>query len=206
MSIQQAKKDYITAVAADMFLKKGIADVTIKDVTEKAGVGEATIYRYFSTKQNLVIGAAGRMADEIHLKYFDLTQAKRGIDKLEAFYGNFLKIFKERREYYRFIFEFDATVASQDGLENYESTLLPYMQVYLDAYRLGLTDGTVEEIDDIGTFYLSTTHALMGLCKKLTMNSVVLDQDKNGEEEIRILIDVIIYRLKTCASNTSKNK
>ena len=196
MSVQQAKIDYITQLAADLFLQKGIASVTIKDVATAAGVGEATLFRYFSTKQNLVMRAAERMADQIHATYFDLSRASTGMDKLEAFYGNFLRIYLERPAYYRFIFEFDATHDATVGLEQYESTLLPYMQDYLDAYRLGIEDGTVREIEDVRLFYLTTTHALMGLCKKLTMDQIVLSQDKDGRHEVEMLIELIVYRLK----------
>ena len=196
MSIRTAKIDYIVHAAADLFLSKGIAAVTIKDVTQVAGVGEATMYRYFSTKQNLVLRAAGLMADEIRASYFDLTAASTGLAKLEAFYGNFLRIYLERPAYYRFIFEFDATAELQGGAAEYEQTLLPYMQDYLDAYRAGRADGTVREIEDVKLFYLTTTHAIMGLCKKMTMDRVLLEQDKEGEREIRMLIDLIVYRLK----------
>lgn len=195
MSVQQAKIDYIVKVAVDLFLQKGIDAVTIKDVSTVAGVGEATIYRYFSTKQNLVLRAAGRMADDLHATYFNLEGATTGLGKLVAFYQNFLRIYREHPAYYRFIFEFDAMQQVAGELDEYESTLLPYMQSYLDAYALGRSDGTVKEMADVRLFYLATTHALMGLCKKLTMDRVVLKQDARGEEEIQMLIDVFIDRV-----------
>ena len=144
MSIQQAKINYIVKTAADLFLEKGIGAVTIKDVATQVGVGEATVYRYFATKQHLVILAAQQMADDIHASYFDLTKAQTGLDKLRTFYRNFLRIYLDHPEYYRFIFEFDATVQAQVGLEGYEKTLLPYLQDYMDAYQLGREDGSVQ--------------------------------------------------------------
>lgn len=204
MSVQEAKIDYIVKASADLFLEKGIAGVTIKDVAQHVGVGEATLYRYFATKQNLVVLAAGRMADDIHLAYFNLSQAKSGLDKLLVFYTNFLRIYQQRPEYYRFIFEFDATMRGHGDLEGYEKTLLPYLQDYLDAYYRGREDGSVQEIKDVKLFYLTTTHALMGLCKKLTADQVVLRQDMYGEQEIQTLIRIFVYRLKACAP-TGKN-
>ena len=197
MSIKQAKIDYIISIASDLFLSEGIEKVTIKDITQKVGVGEATIYRYFSTKQNLVIYAAKTMADQIHTKYFDLSKTTTGISKMEAFYNNFLKIYEEHPEYFRFISEFDSIIQADGALEQYEDTLLPYMQDYLDAYNLGLKDGTINKIDNIELFYLTSTHALMGICKKLTMDSVVLKQDSYGKQEVEMLIDIIIYKMKT---------
>jgi len=195
MSVQQAKIDYIVEAAADLFLERGIASVTIKDVAAQVGVGEATLYRYFATKQHLVLLAAQHLADGIHASYFDLTDARTGLDKLSAFYQNFLRIYLEHPEYYRFIFEFDATTPAKAGLAEYEKTLLPYSQDYMDAYLLGRKDGSVKEVEDVKLFYLTTTHALLGLCKKLTMDKVVLEQDAYGRQEVESLIRIIIYNL-----------
>ena len=196
MSIKQAKIDYIVSVASQLFLSKGIESVTLKDIAKEVGVGEATIYRHFTTKQNLVMLAAQSMANDLHNKYFDLDDTANGISMIEAFYNNFLKIYEEHPEYYRFISDFDIMVHEDSSLEEYEYSLLPYMEVYLDAYERGLIDKTINKIDNIQLFYITTTHALMGLCKKLTKDSVVLKQDTFGKQEVEMLIDTIIYKLK----------
>lgn len=201
MSIKQAKIDYIISIASEMFLSEGIENVNIKDIANKADVGEATIYRYFSNKQTLVIHAAEKMAEKLHNDYFDLDDTTDGITMIEAFYNNFLKIYNDHPEYYRFISEFDVIIQENSQLENYEYTLLPYMEVFLDAYEKGLIDKSIKMVDDIKLFYITTTHALMGLCKKLTVDSVVLKQDSYGKEEVEMLINIIIYSLKN-----TKNK
>ena len=99
MSIKQAKIDYIVSVASQLFLSKGIENVTLKDIAKEVGVGEATIYRHFTTKQNLVMLAAQSMANELHNKYFDLDDTADGISMIETFYNNFLKIYEEHPEY-----------------------------------------------------------------------------------------------------------
>ncbi len=201
MSIKQAKIDYIISIASEMFLSEGIENVNIKDIANKADVGEATIYRYFSNKQTLVIYAAEKMAEKLHNDYFDLDDTTDGITMIEAFYNNFLKIYNDHPEYYRFISEFDVIIQENSQLENYEYTLLPYMEVFLDAYEKGLIDKSIKMVDDIKLFYITTTHALMGLCKKLTVDSVVLKQDSYGKEEVEMLINIIIHSLKN-----TKNK
>ena len=55
--------------------------------------------------------------------------------------------------------------------------------------------GTVKEIKDIQLFYLTTTHALVGLCKKLTEGKI-LEQDKYGKEEVEMLISIFLNNLK----------
>ena len=55
MTLQELKENFIIDVAKDLFFKKSIFNVTIKDIAKEAGVGEMTIYRYFSKKQNIVL-------------------------------------------------------------------------------------------------------------------------------------------------------
>ncbi len=58
MSIEQTKissktRDRILEAAIKLFAKKGFSGTTTKEVAEKAGVNEALIFRYFSTKRDL---------------------------------------------------------------------------------------------------------------------------------------------------------
>ena len=68
----------------------------------------------------------------------------------------------------------------------------------MQAYELGLKDGSIKEQKDIETFYFSTTHALLELCKKLAAKKAVLSQDKHLQKkgEVQCLIDIIVESLK----------
>lgn len=45
----------IQSVAMERFLAKGFNAVTVEDIAKVAGVGPATIYRYFGTKERIVL-------------------------------------------------------------------------------------------------------------------------------------------------------
>ena len=76
----------------------------------------------------------------------------------------------------------------------YESAIDQYKNFYMEAYQLGLKDGSVKKQKDIEMFYFSTTHALLELCKKLAYKKAVLNQDTKIEKdsEIKCLIDIIL--------------
>ena len=106
----------------------------------------------------------------------------------------------EHRNFYKFISEFDSYILGEEksALADYEKGLLPYYQSFIDSYNKGLDDNTIQKVDDIETFYLSTTHSIMNLCKKLASSEGILTQDyrSNKEKEIKILIDIIMFKLK----------
>src|SRR5213078_4269326 len=53
----------ILTTAYDLFARRGIRDVGVDEVIEKAGVAKATLYRYFPTKNHLVLAFLERRED-----------------------------------------------------------------------------------------------------------------------------------------------
>ncbi|MCH5154775.1 MAG: TetR/AcrR family transcriptional regulator [Clostridiales bacterium] len=199
MTIKDAKTNFIVDEAIRLFFERSVSDVTMHDIAAAAGVGEATVYRYFSTKHNLVCAAATRLEKRIFETYFDFGGAKSGMEKLELFYGTYLKIFCTHREFYKFINEFDAFMLSEGKTDNneYASGLDMFKTLCFDAYEQGVADGSIKKIDDFKTFYYATTHALLALCKKLSTADIVRqDLESDKEKEIAALTEIILFRLK----------
>lgn len=199
MAIKDAKINYILDCAINVFLERSISEVTVHDIAVSAGVGEATIYRYFSTKQNLVCAIATELQNKIFKTYFDLSRAKNGFEKLSLFYNTYLQIFTSRRELFRFINEFDAFMINNGNTdsEEYSSGLDMFKELCEGAYAEGLKDGSIAAVDDFKTFYYATTHALLELCKKLSATDIVKqDIGSDKQKEIATLTEIILYNLK----------
>ena len=200
LSIKDAKLNFIIDVATKLFLSRGIASVTIKDIANEVGLGEATIYRYFSKKQNIVIASAMKLEKEVFEEFFLSLNGNDGFEKIRNFYYSFLDIFTNHSEFYKFISEFDSIINIEDGnLSEYESAIGNFYKIFTLAYSEGLKDGSVKEVENIEMFYLTTTHALMGLSKKLALDGKILNQDNKFAQidELKCLIEVILFRLKT---------
>lgn len=199
MTIKDAKTNFLVDEALTLFLERSVSEVTVHDVAVRAGVGDATIYRYFTTKQNIVCAAATKLEKQIFETYFNLSHAVTGWEKLALFYKSYLKIFTTHREFFKFINEFDAYMLSEGKTDNteYASGLDLFKTLCSDAYNQGLSDGSISPVPDWGTFYYATTHALLELCKKLSNANIVRqDVSANKEEEISTLTEIILFKLK----------
>ena len=200
MGFKDLKTNYIIEVATKLFLERGINEVTIKDIASEAEIGEATIYRHFIKKQNIVLAVALKLKEKVFEGYFDLSKGKTGFEKVEIFYSSYLNVFKNSPEYFYFINEFDAYMCMEESisLDEYEKEVDSFKSPFVEAYELGLKDQSIRKVDSIDTFYLATTHALLELCKKLSANRELLKQDRNSKKasEIECLIKIILDSLK----------
>ena len=209
MSLKKAKFNFVVEISTDLFMQKSISEVTIKDIATVAGIGEATIYRYFTNKENIVLACAMMLQSEVSKKYFKLDEGVTGLEKLEIFYNSYLEVFKKNPDYFYFIREFDAFMYAQNPniLKSYEKSIDKYHSDFISAYELGIKDGSIEPVKNIDVFYFSTTHSLMELCKKLSIRKALLTQDKTLKKaaEIQCLIKIILKSLTPYESNVSKN-
>ena len=194
------KRDFILKTATELFMTRAISDVTIKDIADAAEIGEATVYRYFGTKSNIVMASALALGKEVYEEFFDLSKGKTGYEKLEIFYNSYLQIFKKSSSYFYFIKEFDAFMCTRRevSLVEYENSLDRFKADFMEAYNQGLKDGSIKEEKQIEVFYFSTTHSLLELCKKLSMKKGVVEQDKSLKKvaEIKCLIGIVLSSLK----------
>ena len=199
MSLKDAKINFLVDIATDLFIVRSIQEVTIKDIAISAQVGEATIYRYFGKKQALVVQSAMKLQQAVNADYFKLDEGQNGFEKIKIFYLSYLRIFIDHPEFYKFINEFDAFMGGDDSnaIDPYESVIGQYEKVYMKAYEEGLKDGSIKKQKDIKMFYFTTTHALLELCKKLSIRKAVLNQDNVIEKkaEIECLIAILLSSL-----------
>lgn len=59
----EARRNQILDAAATVFAEKGFHRATTKDIARTAGVSQGTIYNYFDTKEDLLIGIMARLAE-----------------------------------------------------------------------------------------------------------------------------------------------
>ncbi|CAM5507773.1 TetR family transcriptional regulator OS=Lysinibacillus sphaericus OX=1421 GN=LS41612_00575 PE=4 SV=1 [Lysinibacillus sphaericus] len=59
------RRQNIIQIAKDLFLEQGVQNIQMQDVADAAGVGIATIFRYFPKKEYLVIAASNSITNEM---------------------------------------------------------------------------------------------------------------------------------------------
>ena len=197
MGFKDLKRDYIIDSAKKLFLNKSISEITIKDISAVSDLGEATIYRYFSNKENLVIAVSISIQQDILSVPFT-NEEKNGLEQIRDFFEVFKNIFIEHKNYFKFIAEFDTIYLNNIKNKEYSLGLDVFYDLFMRAYDLGLKDKSIKEVNDIKLYYYTCTHSLLELCKKLasTESELKQDQEVSKIDEIEYLISLFISVLK----------
>lgn len=187
----------ILAAALKLFCEKGIEDTSVEDVAKEAGVGPATIYRYFETKAELAIQSGIAYWQKVSGRYLGALEAAEyregsGKEQLEQIFAIFLSIFTEEFDFLKFLQEFDVFVQndqiSQQRLAEYEHTILDLKSYVTDALEKGLADGSLQFGYSVDEIYFSVTHTMLSLMQKLASNGKVLSSDEHIDLALQVKI------------------
>lgn len=208
---QQMEKrtEKILHAALELFCERGIEDTSVEAVAKKAGVGPATIYRYFDTKAELAISAGISYWQRVAHKYADALskeeyQKLSGFCQMKYIFQLFEEIFRNENLFLKFLQEFDIFVRkyqiSQERLAEYEEEILnlkPYVTKALDK---GLKDKSLDFPYTVDEVYFTVMHMMLSLLQKLACNGNILSSDGQIDLALQVKIGggLLLNGLRNC--------
>ena len=131
------KRDAVCEAALELFAEKGIEATTTREIAERAGAAEGTLYRHFSGKEDLARWLYERCAEELRERLsaaVDATMPPRA--RLEALVRGIFAFFAERPTSCTYL------LAVQGGPDEEESDpsrapLVPFADVLRDGIEAG---------------------------------------------------------------------
>ena len=205
-SLKNKRYEKAVEVSAQLFLKNGIDSVKMTDIADECGIGVATLYRWFGTKNGITIAAMTYMWNELNKMFSGIFESEvflsqSGIKQLSDLMRMFIVLYEAHPGFMRLLSEFDLLLISEDipkkDLKEYEKSIINFYPVFENSYMMGIADGTVREIPDIRMFYLSFAHTLMELSKKLIQGELLPNDDfSHAEEELSMIIEAAVFFLK----------
>ena len=199
----QQRRERILGVSMELFWEKCVEDASMEEVAKRAGAGPATVYRYFSTKIELVIETAELYWERVARKYLqELQEANTGYVQLEKTLDIFYKIFQGEKPFLKFLQEFDVFVKkyqiSEERLTDYESGILKLKPYVTDSLEKGLADKSLFFTCSVDEMYFSLMHTLLALMEKLAVGGDILssDQEVEGQKQFHIVTELLLRGIK----------
>ena len=215
-NLKAARIQHIVECTFGLFAEKGIESITMNEIASQAEIGVASLYRYFTTKEELAIDVATyawKTEEEIFRKIFtsDEYDKMNGFNQIKALLEIFPEALITQSSFFRFIYYFDSFVKKErvtaEKLADYESAISNIKQVVTSAIEKGIEDGSINYkksgnsivsragVDEV---YFTLLHALFSLAQKLSLSGEMLymDREVRPENQINLLINIMLEALK----------
>ncbi|MBP5288847.1 MAG: TetR/AcrR family transcriptional regulator [Clostridia bacterium] len=190
--------------AAELFLKEGIEKVKMTDVADAAAMGVASLYRYFGSKNVLVIRAGALLWRDVRTMYehrFEpsVMAGLTGMERIRLLFSLLEELYRDHRPFISLIGQIDDFLAAQDvprsELKRYEESLLNFMTVFLEAFEAGVADGTVRPEVDPAIFFRTVCHSATALALKLIRGPLLPGEHLEDPAELHLLLDFALAYL-----------
>lgn len=176
----------VLETAYKMFSHAAIDSISMTDIAEEAHIGVATIYRYFGTKQNLVILAgAYALRSRVSLvmqRFEEQEMAQRsGLEQIEFLLMGFAQDYESQIDLLRFATNVDQYFLNEDtnkeGLAPYAAAMQPVFDLFYHAFDLANEQGDVVPEYCDRQYQNCCVMALMGAAQKYAANSLFCGDD-----------------------------
>ena len=206
---KNARIDRILAAAFKLFSSAGIEPVAMTDIAKKAEIGVASLYRYFSTKDEIAIRTAiWAWEEQISEIYPSINNDEytngNGLLRLSIIFSLFKKLYIRQPEFLRFIYFFDSYAVNsgikQERMIEYENVIGKVQMIVADAIKLGLKDNSINKkyIDKTEDLYFTLMHSFFSTAQKLTLseNLLAINEKSKGSDQLDLLSELLLNGVK----------
>lgn len=170
------RKEEIPEIAFGLFAERGIEHVSMQDIADAAGNGITTMYRYFGTKQKLVIEIAAlkwRQYAEVVKAAYETAGGDTMTAREEfAFYmDSYIELYKNHKAILRFNASFGAFIAHEkvtaEEIAPYYASIKFYDDKFSVAYQKALQDRTIRTDIPERELYFSVMYTMLFTAARL---------------------------------------
>lgn len=199
MTKKQIRNNTIKEAAKKLIIETNIEKTTFNQIAQLAGVGEATVYRYFANKGELVQEI---VIDYITDVYNDLSEQnmKENISlhtKLEVLIDYYIKLFINKPDYYIFLEKFDNFISYS---EKKPERFAEYEKIFNDIKELSMSDFDSEyDNEKLRLAEHTFSKNFVSHCQKLLLRGTIMSDDIDHSQisELELLKKMYLDYLKT---------
>lgn len=179
-----------------LFSEKAIEPVSMQEVADAAGIGIATLYRYFNTKLIFVIAIGARKWAEYAGRIEQTRKEKRtasmtAAEELEFYLDCYIDLYKNHKALLRFNQNFNNYVqhegASAEQLRPYLEAIGVFDRFFSELYEKGKLDGTIRTDLPEDKMFAATSHIMLAVAVRYAQGLLYASEneaDRAGEYEL----------------------
>ena len=182
-----------------LFAEKTIEAVNMGDIAKEAKLGQATVYRLFDKKPDVVLAVSAWAWDEYRKKN-TMAADKSTMTSAEVFefyLESFIDMYRNHRDLLRFNQYFNAYVKREgippERMQPYKEVIDSVEERFHQNYLLGEKDGTLRTEIPEKEMFSATLHLMLAAVTRYAVG-LVYDAGIDPERELRLLKEMLMER------------
>ena len=198
---ESGKKQRILNSAINIFGEKGFQNATIAEISKDAGIGDATIYEYFKSKEDLLLAIPVEITKELIPQINDHMMGIKGaFNKLRKFIWWWLNYIEKNPGYGSIVLLELKTNKKFVSTEAYQAARNFY-KIVLDIIKEGQEEGTIKKEMNI---FLARS-LCFGAIEHIVIRWLLKDRKYSLTQYADDLTDLLIDSFKKQDLGTSKD-
>lgn len=197
------RKLRIIHCAFHLFCQYGIDKVTVRQIAEEANVSEKSVYRYYSSKLEILRETSKKVWGEIIAELIgaidESYDSKTGYEQVEILLDSFLMLSEKKQDYVLFSYEFRQNLLSHSIVlkeSDYDNILAPIGYYFLDALKKGEEDKSIVLSEDAESLFSTIWGLMRGYVTKIVLYDNLYDGPNYWKEHFDIAKGFILSGLK----------
>ena len=180
-----------------LFAEKGIEKVTMTDVAEAAGLGVATVYRYYSTKPALALGISAWSWEQYLAPTLRQAEGRRvtAAAEFRYFLDVFLDLYRNHKDLLRFNVFFNIYVENdrvpQEAMSPFGAVVERVAEQFHRLWEKGERDHTLREGVSEKEMFFSSLHLMLAAVTRYAVG-LVFDGGLDPERELLLLKNMLL--------------
>lgn len=190
------RMERIVNAAFLLFCRRGIEKVTLLDVAKEAGVGEATVYRYFTNKVQLVLDTMSILWVKIGSSLEVQAEELEGYDELSGYeqfkvqLDNCKNLYLKNKDYVLFSYEAKLYLLRNHvslTKRQYDSLMEVIRDACIAALEKGRRDGSIQVQEDNEDLFYAVWGAVRGYVVKIVIYGELCGEDSPWEQRYDVM-------------------
>lgn len=197
---KQQRRQNIIQIAKDLFLEQGVQTIQMQDIATTAGIGIATLFRYFPKKEYLMIAATNAITDEMATDVGRIVEqpvtAYEKVEQILEYYISITKDLQLRLAKYFESFNLYEKLAEESPEEyaEYLSVRSKLAHILLTVSEQGKRDGSLRSDVDLDLFIMTMVQnfSLFTYKSSLTKHDTNLSTLLTSDKQLAMMKDVFL--------------
>ena len=180
-----------------IFSEMSIDKVSMANVANKAGIGIATLYRYYRTKPELVVAVGTHVWSNFIRNYTPIRNDDKitAVEELEFFLDSFLELYKNHKKLLCFNQFFNIYIRNEavppKALNSYNEMVDKLAMRFHRTYVKGECDKTLCTEMSEKAMFLSIVHLMLAAVTRYAIG-LVYEKDSESYKELILLKNMIM--------------